>query len=378
MPTKTTLDALADLFRQAAAAIQGLPQGPARFVGATALFDSDRDRVINQLPAFAPTEHALRNDEDLIRLYGPENAARLALQFVYESWNRTASGASIDQALEAASEAFEAEAATPTWRFTAIANINNFSYNGTFVDLGDGVSIQGRNFERLVTEYGWDDLDLARLSEDWSAGGGASSYILVVETKAPKTPANFVLSSDGASYGLSARALLALRLSGPGSVSTGRFALHRPGHFNVGVGGRAYSGMTLWIPGSPYVLTDDMLPAVRSQIQTLRSVETVLNTSARHVGLALRSFSSTYDRLFHQGEDAVLDCITALEALWKLDGELAFRVAFRTSTLLEEQDDHRDSLFDLLRTYYKLRSKIVHGTVLGPKEQALLTSVGSP
>ena len=74
----------------------------------------------------------------------------------------------------------------------------------------------------------------------------------------------------------------------------------------------------------------------------------------------------------HQGEDCVIDSITALEALWKLDSELAFRLAFRTASLLGTSDDLREQVLDTLRTYYRIRSKIVHGTTLQRSEFALV------
>jgi Apea-like HEPN len=142
--------------------------------------------------------------------------------------------------------------------------------------------------------------------------------------------------------------------------------------FNTGIGGRSYGGFTIWWPGAQYNLAETMIPEIRQQVDTLIAVERDLEISARHIGLALRSFSSIYDRLMHQGEDCIIDSITALEALWKLDSELAFRLAFRTSSLLGTSDNLREQVFDTLRTYYGIRSKIVHGTTLRDSESALV------
>jgi hypothetical protein len=166
---------------------------------------------------------------------------------------------------------------------------------------------------------GFDQVDLDVLAEDWSAGGAASSYVLVVETSQPKTPANFILSSDGAAYPLASRALLAMRLLGAGAPHFGRMFLKRPAAFNTGIGGHSYAGFTIWWPGAQYNLNETMIPEIRQLIDTLIAVEKDLEINARHIGLALRSFSSMFDRLMHQGEDCVIDSITALEALWKLD-----------------------------------------------------------
>ena len=148
--------------------------------------------------------------------------------------------------------------------------------------------------------------------------------------------------------------------------------MNRRAAFNVGIRGRGSTGWTIWRPGTEYELTETMIPKIRVQVETLMKVEDHLNTSARHIGLAIRSFTSIYDRLRHQAEDCVIDSITALEALWKLDSELSFRLAFRTSSLLGETDDYREQVFETLRKYYKIRSKIVHGSTLSADESALV------
>ena len=334
-----------------------------------AYYDSERDKEITKLPEFAGATATLQAEPAIIGAYGSDNVHRLAVQFVYNTIRLLDSSGNCTAAFGVAWSALAAETADPNWRFAAVANLNNFSYDGDIADLGNGVSVQGRSFERLKETLHFDQVDFDRLSEDWSAGGGASSHILVVTTSQPKSPTNFILSSDGAAYGLAARALLAMRLIGPGDLHIGRMSLHRPGRFNVGVGGRSYSGWTIWRPGTAYRLSDEMLPAIREQADTLAAVEKDLQSSARHIGLAVRSFSSIYDRLLHQAEDCVIDSITALEALWKLDTELSFRLAFRTASLLGLADHGREQIFRTLRTYYKIRSKIVHGGGLSDKER---------
>lgn len=337
-----------------------------------AYYDTERDKLITEVAEFAGAVAALQADPVISAVYGPDNAHRLAIQFVYNTCGLLDRGADIPAAFEATWTALVVETSQLDWRFAGVANLNNFSYDGDIADLGHGVSIQGRSFERLKQTLNWDQVDLDRLTEDWSAGYGASSYVLVVVTTQPKGPANFVLASDGAAYPLAARALLAMRLHGAGGLHLGRMLLNRPAAFNVGVGGRSSTGWTIWRPGIQYKLTDTMIPDIRQQVDTLTTVENHLQTSARHIGLALRSFSSIYDRLMHQGEDCVIDSITALEALWKLDSELSFRLAFRTSSLLGRTDDSREKIFETLRTYYKIRNKIVHGSTLSKNESALV------
>jgi hypothetical protein len=337
-----------------------------------AFYDMTRDKSITEVAEFAGAAATLQADPDIVAIYGADNASRLATQFVYNTCGLLDDGRDVQAAFDATWTALVTESSRPVWRFAAVANLSNFSFDSEIADLGHGVSIQGRSFERLAQTLGLDQADLDFLTEDWTAGGAASSYVIVVETTQPKTPANFVLSSDGAGYPLAARAMLAMRLLGAGAPHFGRMLLKRPAAFNVGIGGRSYSGFTIWWPGGVYHLTQAMIPQIRQQVETLIAVEKDLTTSARHIGLALRSFSSIYDRLMHQGEDCIIDAITALEALWKLDIELSFRLAFRTASLLGETDDLREQIFETLRKYYGIRSKIVHGTPLKASESAFV------
>lgn len=373
MPSDASRNALWALVQRVGQIIAAEPSAIRRFRG-IAIYDSAKDRRVTDLPEFAAAAAALSDSPDVATMYGSHNAHRLAIQFVYNTYARVENAAAIAEAFETTWMAFVAETSQPAWRFVAVANINNFSYNADVADLGHGVSVQGRNFDRLKEEYGWDEGDVSRLSEDWTAGGGASSYILVIVTTLPKSPENFINASDGMAYSLAARALLAMRLLGPGDLYIGRMFLNRPMAFNVGVGGRQSAGWTIWRPGTPYTLTDAQLPAIRTQVDTLVSVEDQLQIGARQIGLALRSFSSIYDRLIYQAEDCVIDAITALEALWKLESELSFRLAFRTASLLGDTEDTRGEIFQTLRTYYRVRSKIVHGSNLSAKEGELVSN----
>jgi hypothetical protein len=337
-----------------------------------AFYDMTRDKPITEVPAFKGAVAALELDPASVIAYGRENANRLAIQFVYNTCRLVDGGADLSAAFEATWTALQAETADPNWTFAAVANINCFAYDGDVVDLGHGVTICGRSFEWLMSALRWDQGDLDRLSEDWSAGGHPSSYVLVVLTSQPKSASNLILASDGTAASLAARALLGMRLHGAGDVYVGRMFVSRPAQFNVGIGGRTSSGWTIPRFGTAYTLTGEMIPRIREQINTLLDVEQQLQTSARHIGLALRSFTSIYDRLIHQGEDCIIDAITALEALWKLDSELSFRLSFRTSSLLGKTDDDRGAIFETLRKYYRIRSKIVHGSALSAEESSLV------
>jgi hypothetical protein len=65
----------------------------------------------------------------------------------------------------------------------------------------------------------------------------------------------------------------------------------------------------------------------------------------------------------------LLDAITALEALFGIETELSFRLAFRVAGLLAGNDQERNSLLKLMRGFYDTRSTIVHGGSLKTKHQ---------
>ena len=98
-------------------------------------------------------------------VYGAENAQRLAIQFVYNTCKLLDSGANVAQAFEATWSAFSEETAEPDWHFAGLANLNNFNYHGEHADLGHGVSILGRSFERLQAMLRLDELIAAGQSQ---------------------------------------------------------------------------------------------------------------------------------------------------------------------------------------------------------------------
>ncbi len=363
---------LLDLVRSASDVVPPSRFSPTGSRYGIAYYDTARDEPIIEVATFAGAVATLQADPSVALAYGAESAERLAIQFVYNTFRLLDAGTDLPTAFEAIWSALEAETSNPNWTFAAVANLNSFTFDGDVVDLGHGVTIRGRSFDWLISALHWDQVDLDRLSEDWSAGGHPSSFVLVVVTNQPKSAANLILTSDGAATSLAARALLATRLHGSGDVCIGRMFLDRPAVFNVGIGGKSSAGWTIPHMGTDYKLTDEIIPKIREQISTLMDVEHQLQTSARHIGLALRSFTSIYDRLMHQGEDCIIDAITALEALWKLDSELAFRLAFRTSSLLGQNDEERGVIFETLRKYYRIRSKIVHGSTLSAEESGLV------
>ena len=138
----------------------------------TALYDSSRDKPITELAEFGGAVAALQADPVIAKIYGLENAPRLAIQFVYNTCGLLDNGVDIPSAVEATWSALVTESSRPNWRFAAVANLSNFMFTGDVANLGHGVSVQGRSFDHLRQELGFDQADLDVLTEDWSAGGG--------------------------------------------------------------------------------------------------------------------------------------------------------------------------------------------------------------
>lgn len=119
-----------------------------------AYYDTSRDEPITEVTEFAGAVAALQADPVIAAIYGSENVQRLAIQFVYNTCGLLDDGIDILAAFEATWNALVTESSQPHWRFAAVANLSNFSFAGDIADLGHGVSIQGRSFDRLSKRSG--------------------------------------------------------------------------------------------------------------------------------------------------------------------------------------------------------------------------------
>jgi hypothetical protein len=100
-----------------------------------------------------------------------------------------------------------------------------------------------------------------------------------------------------------------------------------------------------------------------------------VKASPGNLSVALRAFSSTYDRWPTAQDSQLLDCVTALEALLGADNEIAFKLSFRVASILADTDEERRNLLKLLKDFYNTRSRVIHGANLQAKHQALLQRV---
>jgi hypothetical protein len=305
--------------------------------------------------------------------YGAEEAPRLALQFIYQLLDRLPEPEFDEGVFESLWVDFVSELEEPQWKFRAVANIRYLIAEDLSFDLSDGISIRGRVFDELAA-LGFSDFELEGLADDWS-GFGASSYVMLVEDCVDKSPDNFILSGLGMEFIKAQRALTALRLLAPGDVAIGRIWVKRAARFNVGLGGSHIVGYSMpsFGFGLNYELTDSVAVEARAMYEALRRLETQgYGGAPGNLDLALRSFRSTYDRPFPGGDSRVLDAITAVEAVLGSDMEIAFKLSFRVAGILAADDAERVKIFNEMKAFYDLRSRLVHGGSLKEKHRQLV------
>ncbi len=343
------------------------------FSGRIAYFDTSKDGFFTHLPAFAKAVTAIESLPSFLTQATKGDGGRIVLQFVYILASRLTEPILDRDVFEDVFGSLIKELSTSEWTHIGIANIQNFHSSSHLLDLGNGITIRGRSFKDLSVLLKWEDEELKFLADDWMQGA-FGSHVLVVEEKQPKSPENFILSGTG-SEGLKAqKALMVLRLLKSGDVRIGRIFLFRPASFNVGIGGLRSSGFTVWHPGKEYHLEQPEIDGFRRVNEMIETYQNRYKEKWANVEVALRSFSSIYDRYLHQAEDRILDAITALEALFALSTELSFRLAFLTAAILSSNDDERVNTFQDIRKYYKVRNAIVHGDPLDDDHWAAIQS----
>jgi hypothetical protein len=366
----TTWDALAGLVRQAIDVIEDSRLDQLRGV---AIYDSQKDDAIKSLEGFDPAVAAIASIPLVAARYGADQAARLAIQFVYEVGARLVDVAFDETVVRETWDAFCEELDTPEWIDRGVANVRNFQSEEASLPLGDGVTIARRSTEELAS-LGFNDFIRSQLRED-VMGFGTSGFVMLIESRQRKQPSNY-LGMDASVQTKGLRALGALRLLAPGDVGFGRMWFVRPMRFNVGIGGVTSTGSGPDMPGSPFICSAALVSAVPQVCEQLRQLEQNGYADAPgNLDLALRSFMATYDRWPRALDAQLLDSITALEAVLGTRIESSFRLASRVSALLAADDADRVSVFETVRGFYDARSEIVHGSQMSKKSQPYLVRV---
>jgi hypothetical protein len=322
-------------------------------------FDMGKDDLVRTLPSFTELLSALGSVPGVAAMYGPDGPDYLALSWAYAtrletppSWNK-----------------FAKQMLGPTFRLWAITKLGGVALDRTVIRLSDGLTLATRTHEVLEKRFSWWTPQLDGLLLDFRSDTGLAWAVMAHESVHPQTPDDMMLSSDGSSYEPMARLLLAFRLVSDAEIWTGPTYLGREGALSSG-------GLT--IPAGPSFRwanapTPVNVRQVKEVYGALRSFDGRVGGDLTHIATAFRRFSRAFDRDFSRTEDRVVDYVTALEGAVGRDGpELSFSLAFRVSAMLEREDAARVSMFNALKAFYGLRSRIVHGSPLGKQESALL------
>jgi hypothetical protein len=340
-------------------------------------FNPTRDERFTSLSSLPAAAQMVTTIPNFAARFGNDTSTRLVLQFLYQYFRRIDAIKFDDATFETLWHDFSFELIEePDWLYRAVSNLRHFHTERSpleVIDLGDGVTIRGRSCAELES-LGFGDPIWDQIAEDWSSGFGQSSHVLVVEHRIPKNPENLILM-DSYQLELKAfRALQALRLSGPGSVSIGFLWPIRAARFNVGLGGLTRSGFSIpAIGGDRYLWTEGIAqtyPVVYSALSQLERNE--YRNAPVTLDVALRAFGGTYDRYPLYRDSQLVDAITALEALVGISTELRFRIAFRVAGLLAESHAERVALLQSMKEFYDTRSAVVHGGRLNAKQRGHL------
>lgn len=337
-----------------------------------ALFNPMRDAKFTSLETYDAATQSVEDIPKLADRFGPGTGPRMVLQFVYQYFPRV-DGVRYDETIfDGLWGDFLVEVEEPNWTFRAVGNLRNFASETLLIDLGDGVTIRGRNEEDLKSLCFntpiWD-----RIADDWS-GFGASSFVLVTEHLTPKRPDNLIFLDSYALSVKAMRAMYALRLAAEGAVGVGPMWVVRADRFNVGLGGPNTIGTSIPLMGAQYRWTSTLDPEYRSIYSDLARLDENkwYGRSPGNLEIAIRAFMATYDSWPRWPDWQLLNCVTALEALLGTGSELSFRLSFRVASLLAANDSERTSLFELIREFYDTRSRLVHGGELNAKHHERL------
>lgn len=342
----------------------------AKFQGRSRRRDHEINKLFDGIRYVTQAETILAKSDVFVACYGAPQAKSFVLRFMGTYLGGLQELAFDEATFEKVWIAFRKELEEPHWTYFAVCNLKNFRGGANLFNLGNGITIRLRNLQELATLLEWSEETAEEtLVKDWNEGG-FGEYVMLVESRLDKTPENLALLNDIATITKLQRVLLALRLYKEGNIRVGKIFYARPSHFyRFDFGGSVSSGYSTWDPGEEYVLDAADVPAVQRIGDLLTQIEGLAaKKPMRALLLAFRSFTSIYERQFHQAEDQLVDAITAIEAVLQIDSELRFRNAFRVAGILGANDNERVVIFDTVRRFYDTRSKVVHGGDLGDEQ----------
>jgi hypothetical protein len=340
-------------------------------------FSSQRDALITELPTFKATLHVLNSLPLVKEQYGTEVSDRLLLEFIYVLLRKHPQPKFDPEVFERTWRAFWEEISEPEWTYLGLVNLQRFSSESDLLDLGDGITIRASNFDKLL-RMGWRESHIEAIRREQQEGYFPSSHFMVVEHRLPKTPQNALNSRNLAISEKADRALLTLRLHKCGNIGVGQLWEVRLAPFDLTLGGVSSStsldgNYSSFLIGDEYALSASEIRSVRDLYSTLLRYESVQDKAPVNLDLALQYFSGVYDRHAPSRADArLVDCITAIEALLGAETEIVFKLAFRVANILGTDDNERVYIFNQMKGYYDVRSRVVHGQPLKAKHHSLM------
>jgi hypothetical protein len=152
----------------------GLPLSEFRGI---AFYDMRKDEKVRTLESFVTAASKMVELPRFDESFGTDAAPRIALQFVYQYFERGHVMSYREEVFESTYDDLIKELESPVWVFRGVANVRCFISDNHHIDLDDGVTIRGRSPDDLASlGFGmaiWD-----RITEDWR-GFGASSFVLI-------------------------------------------------------------------------------------------------------------------------------------------------------------------------------------------------------
>jgi hypothetical protein len=328
--------------------------------------DPRRNESFISLSTFAPASAALHAVPHFDERIGARAADNFALQFVFNFLGRLRRPIFDEALFDVVWDELTTELADPDWTYLCVCNLKNLTCPEDSIALGDGVLVHSRDYAALSALLGKDEAYIdSTLGHDWMEGHGGT-HVMIAEARLAKAPENLVQSNDVTSLAKLHRAILAMRLVKPGFVTPGRIFFLRKARFRFGLDAIMSSGLSRWNFGTESDLAARDVPAVQAMCAALEALD-AMGSDTRSLKLALRAFSSIYDRESFRAEDRLVDSVTAIEAALRLDTDLSFRSSFQVAGLLASDDDERITIFRDMRTFYDARSKVVHGGILKSK-----------
>ncbi len=222
MPMDRMRDALGALIRSIAESSPGVDVSTFR---GTALYDTMKDRTIESVSGFTDLKKSLE-EIDLVRIhYGTDQVQRLALQLVFSYFARVPSVTLEPEVLDTVCADFFAELSSPEWVTRVVTNLRHFHADTSHIRLTDGVSIIGRDSEKLAA-LGFRRSISDALMGDWG-GFGSSSFVMVADSTLLKTPETFILTDLNTGWLKCVRATGAMRLLASSDVGIGKTFVQR-------------------------------------------------------------------------------------------------------------------------------------------------------